>query len=490
LENGTDLDRADEPLSTPARSPMVELLGLAAPTVAQMASYTLMQFIDTLMLSRVGETEATAASNSGMLAFSIISFGVGVLWVVNTLVSQAFGRQDRAACGRYLWQGIWFGLVMSAVLAPMLPVAPHMFRAFGHEPAMVRDESVYLRIVLGATVFKMIGTTFWQFLLATDRPVQVMVATVAGVAVNAVAAWSMLFGHFGLPKMGVAGAAWGQNVGVLVEMGFLIFFATRPRFRTLYNLGDWKIRKAEMLTLIRVGIPSGLQITADVLAWSLFSVWVMAVFGTAAMAANTFMMRYMVLSFMPAFGISTAITALVGRYIGRGEPDVAVQRANLGFALTAAYMVTCGVFFFLGRNVLIHLFTHDPQVLRIGAMLLIFAAVYQFFDALYITYNGALRGAGDTLVPAIATGVLCWGITVLGGYAIARSFPRFGPVGPWTAATIYGIILGLFIYVRFRRGAWRRIHLERASAPDRVPGFDATPAVSLEGHASGQRTED
>jgi MATE family multidrug resistance protein len=198
----------------------------------------------------------------------------------------------------------------------------------------------------------------------------------------------------------------------------------------------------------------------------------MAKFGTYAMAANAFMMRYMVLSFMPAFGISTAITALVGRYIGRGEPDIAVRRANLGFGLTAVYMVSCGIFFLLGRNVLIQVFTSDPQVQKTGATLLVFAAVYQFFDALYITYNGALRGAGDTLVPAIATGILNWGITVLGGYLVATLLPQFGPNGPWTVATIYGMILGLFIYVRFRRGVWRGIHLDGAVASDRVRGFD------------------
>ena len=444
------------------------MLKLAIPTVAQMASYTLMQFIDTLMLSRVGETEATAGSNSGMLAFSTISFGVGVLWVVNTLVSQAFGRQDRNACGRYLWQGIWFGLLMSALLAPLLPVAPQMFRWFGHEPRLVRAESLYIQIVLAATVFKMIGTTFWQFLLATDRPVAVMLATAGGVAVNALAAWAMIFGHLGSPKMGIAGAAWGQNVGVFVEMSLLIFFATRPRIRRLYNLGDWKLRWREMRTLIVVGLPSGLQITADVLAWSLFSVWVMARFGTQAMAANTFMMRYMVLSFMPAFGISTAVTALVGRYIGRGDPDTAVRRANLGFGLTAIYMVSCGIFFFVGRHSLIQLFTTDPVVLHTGAMLLVFAAVYQFFDAMYITYNGALRGAGDTLVPAVATGILCWGITVFGGYYVARRWPGFGAAGPWTCATLYGVILGVLIYVRFRRGAWRNIRLDRGTPLDRV----------------------
>src|SRR6476620_5014222 len=118
------MDLAYESKIDRPQSPIAELLSLAIPTVAQMASYTLMQFVDTLMLSRVGTTEATAASNSGLLGFSIISFGVGVLWVVNTLVSQAYGRKDCLSCGRYLWQGIWFGLLMSVLLVPLLPIAP------------------------------------------------------------------------------------------------------------------------------------------------------------------------------------------------------------------------------------------------------------------------------------------------------------------------------------------------------------------------------
>jgi len=134
--------------------------------------------------------------------------------------------------------------------------------------------------------------------------------------------------------------------------------------------------------------------------------------------------------------------------------------------------VSCGVFFLLGRNVLIQVFTSDPQVQKTGATLLVFAAVYQFFDAIYITYNGALRGAGDTLVPAIATAILNWGITVAGGYWVAATWPQFGPMGPWAIATLYGVILGVFIYVRFRRGAWRLIHLDPAPSADTVRGFD------------------
>ena len=459
-------------LEASERSPLAELISLAAPTVAQMASYTVMQFLDTLMLSRVGEAEATAAGNSGLLGFSIISFGVGVLWVVNTLVSQAYGRKDFAACGRYLWQGIWFSLVMSIALAFALPLAPRMFHAFGHEPILAALETTYIQIVLSATAIKLFGTAVGQFLLGVDRPRAVMVCSIIGVSINAVAAWAMLFGHLGLHPMGIAGAAWAQNIGVLCETACLTGFAMQPMLRSTYRLLDWKPRFAALKTLIKIGVPAGTGLIADILAWSIFSVWVMGQFGTRAMAANTFMLRYMSVSFMLAFGISAAVTALVGRYIGRGRHDLAVIRANLGFKVAAIYMLSCGAIFVVGRHQLIRVFTADPEVLRVGSMLLVFAAIYQFFDALYITYNGALRGAGDTIVPAVATIVLCWSITVFGGYLVARFRPQWGPAGPWTVATIYGVILGTFIYIRFRRGGWRSIHLERREGADTVPGFD------------------
>jgi MATE family multidrug resistance protein len=430
-----------------------------------------MQFIDTWMLARLGTDEPTAAGNAGIFAFSLVSMGVGTLFVVNTLVSQAFGRRDYAACGRYLGQGVWFSIAFAVMMLPFIGLLPHMFRGFGHTPALVGLESTYLRIVLTNAVFKLLGTAFSQFLLATNRPGKVMIAAVGGVGVNAIAAYALIFGHLGFQRMGISGAAWGQNVGVIVEMLVCIVFALIGENRTVFNATDWRLRFEEMRSLITLGIPSGIQIVADVLAWSLFVTWVLAQFGTVAMAANTFMFRYMVVSFMPAFGFATAVTALVGRYIGMGRVDIAEKRANLGFVLTAAYMMICGLLFFAGRHRLIAVFSSDSEVQRVGATLLGFAAVYQFFDALYIVYNGALRGAGDTFVPAVATVVLCWGITVLGGYAVAKLLPQFGPGGPWTVATIYGVILGGFMYSRFRAGRWKRIHLEK----DQVDGLGSIP---------------
>jgi MATE family multidrug resistance protein len=305
-----------------------------------------------------------------------------------------------------------------------------------------------------------------------------MFATIAGVAVNAVAAWALIFGAPGIAPRGIAGAAWAQNIGVGVEMLVLIGFALVPQVRRTFNVSDFRLRLRELKTLLRVGLPSGAQVVADVLAWGAFMNIVMARFGTRGMAANNFVFRYMSVSFMPAIGIGVAVTALVGRYIGRGRPDLALRRADLGFAVSAVYMLMCGLLFFIARHALIGLFTRDPQVLRLGATLLVYAALYQLFDAMYIVYQGALRGAGDTFYPAIATAGLCWGITVAGGYLVARFAPGFGPSGPWIVALIYGIILGLFLFIRFHRGRWRSIHLDTAADSDTLTGFTVASSAT------------
>jgi MATE family multidrug resistance protein len=443
-----------------AASPLRELLCLAAPTVAQMASYTVMQFIDTWILAQAGGVTApTAAANAGMLSFSAISLGMGVMFVVNALVSQSFGRKTFGECGRFLWQGIWFAVGFSLLLIPVSAGGPALFRFLKHDSVLIAPESVYLRIVLDAAFLKLAATAVEQFLLGINRPAAVAVATVTGVAVNAVVAWIIVLGRLGVSPHGVAGAAIAQNIGVGTELFCITTAAFLPNIRRTFNLLDWQPRVAEMWMLLKLGIPSGLQIVSEVLAWSAFTMWVMAAFHTEAMAANVFVFRYMSVSFMPAFGISVAVTALVGRSIGQGRRDLAVARANLGFKVTCIYMVTCGILLFTLRRQLIGLFTTDPKVLSTGANLLIFAAVYQLFDAVYIIYNGALRGAGDTLVPAMVTGGLCWSITVFGGRYIATHWPQLGPVGPWISASAYGMILGTFIVTRFIRGRWKRIDL-------------------------------
>ena len=462
-----------------ARRPLVELLSLALPTIAQMTSYTVMQFTDTYMLSRVSDTAATAAAQAGMVEFSLLSFGVGTLLLVNTLVSQSYGRRDYRSCGRYLWQGVWASLAFGLVTLPMLPLAGPMFRFIGHREPMAAMEASFFSILLGAATLKLMSVSVGQFLLAVSRPNVVLVAAASAAVVNALLNWVFIYGHLGLPPMGVSGSAWSTNGALLVELLVLVAVASRPATVEKFHVNDWRPRRAMMRTLLAVGAPSGVQVVAEVLAWTLFTVWVVARFGESAMAANNYTFRFMSVSFMPIFGVSTAVTALVGRYLGMKRPDLAEARAHLGFFVAASYTLLCGALFYFGRRALLGLFTRDPEVLRVGELLLTFAAAYQVFDAMYIIYNGALRGAGDTFVPAVVTGTLCWGFTVVGAYAVARQFPQLGVVGPWSLAMTYGAILGAYLLWRFRRGRWKQIRLGQPAPDEAVaPIAPIAPAPS------------
>ncbi len=460
------LKYAAEREDDPDRSPIRELLTLAAPTVAQMASYTVMHFIDTLMLSRVGNDAAAAAGMAGLFSFTLISFGFGVLLLVNALVSQNYGRKDYAECGRFMWQGLWWAAGYALLILPLIALMPRVFSMLGHEPRLVQLESDYFSLVVAASIIKLAATAVGDFLLAINRPNAVLVAAVTGVAFNSAAAWWLMLAPGG-PALGVKGAAWAQVLGLAIELLVLVGFVLRPSIRARFNVLDWRPRWAQMKQLLVLGTPSGLQTVTDVLAWSLFLAYVIAQFGTNALAANNYMFRFMMVSFMPCFGLSAAVTALVGRYVGRRQAGVAMQRAHLGFKVAAAYMILCGLVYFFARRPLIHLFTSDPEVVRIGEVLLVFAALYQLFDAMYIIYNGALRGVGDTFVPSIVTGVLVWGVMLFGGWFVARTWPQLGVAGPWTMATLYGGILGVFMLTRFTR--WHRnAGLERPDGSDRV----------------------
>ena len=449
-----------QPPQPTTKRPLWELLTLALPTVAQMASYNVTQFTDTYMLSKLGDVEATASGNAGLLGFALISVGFGTMWVVNTLVSQAFGRGDARACGQHLWAGVWVGVAYGLLVLPLALLSRPTFAALDHEPALAALEATYLNIVLTFTSLRLAAAAAGQFLLAVGRPGRVLVAALVGASINVLANYALIWGHWGFPELGISGAAWGANIGSTVEFALLAAFCLMPSVRRPYFVLDVKPRWRRVKTLLRVGLPSGGQMVGDVLAWAVFSLWVMAAFGTAGMAANTFMMRYMSASFMPAFGLSAAVTALVGRNIGMERFDVAADRARLGFVLAAGFMLLCGVCFALFGRVLIGVFTDDPEIIAMGALLMKFAAAYQFFDALYIIYVGALRGAGDTLVPAIATAGLCWLMVVVIGRFVAIELPQLGVAGPWTVATIYGALLGLFMWLRFKAGGWRSIRLD------------------------------
>ena len=270
-----DCDRAAD------RRPIAELLILALPTVAQMASYTAMNFTDTWMLSRLGLVEPTASANASLFGFALISVGFGDD-VGRQHARLAELRPGRCAGERTVPVG--GRLVRRAVRAAGAAADPAGPGRCSTPSATSRGWRRWRRPTStsrsAVTALRLAGAAMGQFLLAIDRPNLTLTAALVAVVANIFANYALIFGHFGLPAMGLAGAAWGTNVAALVEVGMLTTFILLPRIRTTYRTLEWRPTWARFRTLLKIGLPSGFQMIGDVMAWAVFGMWVMAFFGT------------------------------------------------------------------------------------------------------------------------------------------------------------------------------------------------------------------
>jgi MATE family multidrug resistance protein len=184
-------------------------------------------------------------------------------------------------------------------------------------------------------------------------------------------------------------------------------------------------------------------------------------------------MRFVHISFMPAVGLSTAATSLVGKHVGEKNLDAAARSAHITVGMAVLWMGACALGFVLFRHELTNVFIDADtaaesaaRIRAIGAGIFICASIFQLLDAVGIVYTGALRGAGDTLFPGIATVVLSWVVIIGGGIVMTRVAPQLESIGPWLAATAYIVLLGIVLAIRFERGGWRKLHLMHDAAAE------------------------
>ena len=461
-----------------AVGPVREVWSLAWPTVVTMLSYTVMQFVDAVMVSQVGPVEVGAQGNGGVWSWSAIITVVGVLSVVNTFVSQSIGAGRSHEVARYGWAGLWLGLLAWAVLlVPFGLCLPALFSVMGHSARTTELETAYAEILVFGAVAVVIGKAMSNFFFGIQRPGVITVAAITGNVVNGLLNYVFIFGHVGLPSlglpgvpgiapMGVAGAALATVLSTVIEAGFpLAIFLGRKMDQEFGIRHSWRFDWEAIRDLLRLGTPSAIQQGSEIITWAIFMSVLVGQFGDIALSAGWSTLRYMHLSFMPAIGIGIAVTSIVGRYMGAGRPDIAAARARIALVMTVIYMSACGVLMLTFRGPMITLFASGgntspevtTQVIATGSTFMVAAAFFQAFDGIGIVLLGALRGAGDTLWPGLMTVALSWVLIVGGGWGLVTFAPGLGPLGPWIASTAYIVVMAGALMLRWRHGAWRTI---------------------------------
>lgn len=475
------------------QSPLREVWTIAWPTVVTMTSYTLMQFTDKLMVGWVGPTELAAQTAGNIWSFSLLSFALGIVTVVNTYVSQNLGAGTPRNGPKYTWAAWWLGAaIWLLIMVPYAAVLPWVFSdVMPHvnpgkdavTPELLHMETGFAQIMVLGSIFLLISRGTNQFFFGMHRPHIVTIAAITGNICNIIGDYILIFGERGIPKLGlpgipgmpplgIYGAAISTVVGSAVEMAIpLAIFLGGKLHRELGTRDAWRPDLSTIKDLLRIGWPAAVQWGNELICWAVFMTILVGSFGEDHLAACAIAFGYMSLSFMPAVGFSVATNSLVGKYIGAGKPDIAIARTRLTLALSMAYMTFCALIFFLFRHQLIAAFLGrevDParaaRIIEIGGKIMIATAIFQTFDAVGVIYTGALRGAGDTIWPGVITMIYSWLFIVAGGYAVVYAFPQLESLGPWLAAAFYIIVYGLTMWRRFAGERWRSIDLLKRGA--------------------------
>ncbi|MFB3118559.1 MAG: MATE family efflux transporter [Myxococcota bacterium] len=434
------------------------MLFLAFPVVLTQLSTSLMGVVDSAMVGRIGPTELAAVGFGGIWLWTLFSILYGTASGIQTFVSQADGAGDSRSCGRWVWQGFYAllpaGIALVAVLAWLLEPALALLGPSLEMRALTADY-VQARLIgeLGF-VAVMVLNSFHRGLGDTRTPLYV---TLLANAVNLVLDYGLIFGAFGLPEWGVAGAGLATAIAQWSNAIALLVLFQRRSIAERCNTRPAVINEKQIRRFLWTGAPIGGQWFIGMMSFSAFTTLV-ARMGDESMAASQAFVMLLSLSFMQAVGISIATAILVGRYIGAGNPSAAIRTFRSSILLGFSLALAIAIAFVAIPIPLLRIFTDDPGVLELGRPLLLLGALFQLLDAVAIISEGALRGAGDTRWPFAVETALGWGLLVPLAYFVGVFLER-GLTGAWLAALLHILILAAMLFLRFRSNAWQKIRI-------------------------------
>jgi len=426
---------------SPWLTELKHLLRLAGPLAAAQAGNQLMGLVDTAIVGRLGAVELGAVGLANNLFFPLCVVGMGAMMGLDPLVSQALGAGDRAAARRLLWQGVWIALGVGLLLSVPIAVAPSLLVPFGIEPAVAAKAATYLWIRMIGLVPLLVFVGLRAYLQAQGVVRPMIVSVVAANLFNAWGSWLLVFGGSTLPgwagplravpALGVAGAAIATTLCTLLQVT-IVALAVRAIEAPGFAVDDRRFDRGEVLGALRVGLPIGLQMFAEVGVFAFVGLLV-GKLGAAQLAAHQIALTLASFSFTVAVGVGSAGSVRVGRAIGAGDGPATRRAGIVALIGGGGLMSLWAVVFLLLPAPLAGLLTDDATVIVAAVPLLAVAAVFQVSDGLQAVGAGVLRGAGDTRFPFLAN--------VVGHYLVG--LPVGLALGLWLGFGVQGLWWGL-----------------------------------------------
>lgn len=426
-------------------------LALALPIIVGQVSMMLMGVTDSVMIGHAGTVPLAASAFGGNVFNIFYVLGIGLMLPVSIMVSRARGANTPVECGEYLRHGLALALAVGIGESLAMALLSFGLGWFQQPPEVLAAVNPFFVLIAGSLTPVLVYLVLRQFAEAIGHPWVPMLVMLGGIGFNAGLNWIFIYGHWGVPALGLTGA--GISTFASRTIGALVIFVWLRRLPQAR--AAWPVRwfghysTARFREMLRIGLPASGMLLFESSAFALSSIMV-GWLGTVPLAAHQIAITCASLAFMFPLGLSIATGMRVSRVVGAGElarrRPIAFGSIALGVVISGAF----GVLFFVGGERISSWFVHDRAVIAIAAQLLIVAALFQIVDGVQVMGAASLRAIMDVRVPAVITFAAYWLVALPLGYLLGIRGP-FGAVGIWFAIAAGLAFAAVFLPLRFAR---------------------------------------
>ncbi len=440
------------------------ILKLGMPLILSNLAQFAIHITDTVMLGWYDVTALAASTIAGTMFFVIFIVGAGFAQAVTPMVAAAAEEDDDVQVRRVTRMGLWLSIFYGLVVTLPFFWAEQILLAIGQDPEVAAMAHIYLQIVIWQMIPALIVMTLKSFLAALEHTAIILWATIGTAIMNAFVNYALIFGNWGAPELGIQGAAIASVSVTLVTVLILVVYTLRvlPQFQLFRNF--WRSDTEIMARVFKLGWPIGLTSLAEGGLFSASAV-MMGWIGAIELAAHGIAIQLASLTFMVHIGFSQAATVRAGRALGRRDEDALRRGGITAIGLSALFAVLTSAVFLLIPDTLVSLFI-DPleperaNLLRVGAGLVMVAALFQVVDGAQVMALGLLRGVQDTTVPMFMATISYWVIGLPVSYLLAFTL-GFGAFGLWLGLVIGLAVAAVLLLWRF----WgRSVHISGVPA--------------------------
>ncbi|UFN48756.1 MATE family efflux transporter [Roseomonas sp. OT10] len=436
------------------------MLALAWPLALTNLAQIALTATDTAFLGRHSTAALAAVTIGAALWWALLAPAFGIAFAAAAMLAQEHGRGGRGRVRRMrrtVRAALQGGLLACLPSALAIWHAEPVLLALGQDPALAALAQDYLRAMIWGLPGFLAFLVLRGFLAALERPRPALAVSLLAIGLNAALGWALIFGHAGLPALGVAGAGQASAASELFMAAALAALCARDRRLRRYRLAGrlWRWDGARLAELARLGAPITVQMALEIGMFGAVGL-LMGQLGAAAVAAHAVALQLSGLSFMVPLGVGQAATARVGAAAGAGRP-VALRRAGwIAIGLGAGFMALAALAMLLLPGRLAGLFlrlegAEGAAVAGLAAQLVMIAGLFQLGDGVQSVAGGALRGLQDTRVPMLFAAGGYWLLGLPLGWALAMPL-GLGPPGVWT-----GLAVGITLVAGLMTWRWSRL---------------------------------